>query len=625
MCILVWSRMPSRINVGTEQFPNWKELGNPGHTVNRPMERFRYQAGLCSWTERTETLVVKEGLQKLYGNLIQNNSIKAFGRDLFPKEAKEIKKGKEAVFPINFAHSTRGARKRRSNGAAKPSRIKDDIEVEKVLMKKREPAADDEGQSSKEEAGRPLRSRKIGFQGSEESSIAAEVADLVMSDNDPFIIDLTDGSRRNPIRSSRGGARLSGIVQSIDKLSDGSSANEEYEDVPTEHYSPRRTRRPAATRHSERIEESSGEDWAETEDEDLSDHTSAFERVPRAGDFGGRSKEPSCISSTNNSSQRKELGNRGQSAYYATFKDLSSNEPSNRAGVSDTCLQNESQTREFNDTPLEQNESSSSPSHASEAMMNGPPFEDEDSDESRAALQALRKWLKDFEEDKDGLKRLRTEQTVLPLPAAAQKRRVGNIAPQITSPWPISPQLIPQQVDHPSRDPPAPHARSSETREQQLATESAEILEPPIMAPGSEPVDYSIMPPPNNEEVQNLIDALSPTREMYFAWTGQPAPRTDPQQSYRAQLEIILGAFQDWWGAHRAEEPLPILTGALHWGGSVDDGEPLVEDSIYDEGFGMGNRARCGADGSSMDFLEWTGDMLESALREISGGDDRAG
>lgn len=282
--------MPSRINVGTEQSPDWRELGNPGHTVNRPMERFRYQAGLYSWTERTETLVVKEGLQKLYGNLIQNNSIKAFGRDLFPKEAKEIKKGKEAVFPIIVAHSTQEPRKRRGNGAAKPSKIKEYIEVEKVLLKRRKRAADDGGQASAYEARRPLRSRKRGCQGSEESSIDAEVDELVMIDNHPFIVGFTNGPQRNPIRSSQGGISLSGIVQPIDKLSDESSANEEYENVPTQQDSPRRTRRPAATRHSERIEESSWEDSAETEDEDLSDHTSALERIARAGDFGGKSK-----------------------------------------------------------------------------------------------------------------------------------------------------------------------------------------------------------------------------------------------------------------------------------------------------------------------------------------------
>ena len=626
--------MPVRINVGTAQFPKWKKLGDPNHLVNGPMERFRYQAGLSSWTPRTNTLVIKEGLQKLYGNVIQNNSVKAFGRDIFPEEANEINKGKEAVFPIDFVHRTQGARKRRSNGAAKPSRPKDDTELVKALLKKKKRATDD-GQASEEEARRPLRSRKRGFQGSKEGSIAAEGNGVVMFDNHPLIIDHTDGPRRNPLRSGRG-ARLSGIVLPINELSDGSPTDEEYEDVPTQNYSPRRTRRLAATRHSERIEESSEEDSAETEDEEIPDHKSAFQENPRAGHFGGKSKEPSCISSTNDPSQRNEkkenrrtevLGNRGQSAHYATYKDLSGTEPAHRAGVFDIPLEIEFQTPEINGASLEQNESSSSSSqsHASEAMMNGTFFEHEYPDGKLTALQAYREREKGFDEEEDGLKRLRTGQPVLPLRAAAKKQNVGNIPPQVTWRRPMSPRLNPHRVGHPSRAHPAPHAPSSETRERQLATKSAEIPEPPSMAPGSEPVDYSRMLPSNNEEVQSLIDALFPTREIYYVWTGQAAPETDPQQSYRAQFEIILGAFQDWWGAHRANEPLPILTGAMHWGRSVDDWEPPAKDSIFHEAFRLGDRVRRDDEGQSMDLLELTGDMLEIAVRDMSCGDDRAG
>ena len=562
--------------------------------------------------------MVKEGLQKLYGNVIQNNSVKAFGRDIFPEEAKEIKKGKKAVFPVDFVDRTRGSRKRRSNGAAKPSRSKDDTELEKALLKK---AADDEGEASKEEARRPLRSRKRGCLGSEEGSIAAEGNDPMMLDNHPFIIDHTDGPRRNPLRSGRG-ARLSGIVSSIKELSDESSTDEEDEDVPTRHYSAGRTRRSATTQHSERIEESSEEDSTETEDEELSDHKSTFERIPRAGNFSGKSKGPSCISSINNPSQRKELGTRGQGAQYVAFKDLSSNEPAHRAGVFDALFQIGTRTPKINGAFLEPNVSSSSQSHASKATMNEPFFEIKYPDAKFTALQAHREREKDFDEDEDGLKRLRTGQPVLPLPAAAKKRRVGNVAPPVTSRRSMSLRLNPHQVGHPSSAHPAPHAPSSERRERQLATESAEILGPPSMAPGSELVDYSTMPPSNNEEVQSLIDALFPTREIYYVWTGQRAPRTDPQQSYRAQFEIIHGAFQDWWGAHRAKEPLPILTGAMHWGRSVDDWEPPVKDSIYYEAFRLGNRVQRDDEGQSMNLLEWTGDSLELAVRKMSCGDD---
>ena len=582
--------MPGRINVGTAQFPKWKEIGHPKHSVNGPMERFRYQAGLSSWTERPKTLVVKEGLQKLYGNVIHNNSVKAFGRDIFPEEVEEIKKGKEAVFPINFIHRARGARKRRSNGTAKPSRSKDDHELEKALLKKSKRADHDEGQAREEE----------------------------------------DRPRRNPLRSARG-ARLSGIGLSINELSDESSTDEEYEDVQTQHNSARRTRRSAARRHSESIEKSSEEYSAETEDEEILDHKSGFQRLPRAGRFGGKSKGASCISSTNDPSRRNEkkenrrtevLGNRRQSAHYAPHKDLSGTEPAHRAGVSDIHLEIDFSSPEINGASLEHNGSSSSQPHAWEDMINRPVLENEYLDGITTALQAHRERQQDFDEDEDGLKRLRTEQSVLPLPAAAKKRRVRKVAPQVTSRWPMSPRLNPHQVGHPSRAHPAHNAPSSERREHQLAIESAEIPEPPIMALGSESVDYSTMPPSNYEEVQSLIDALFPTREMYYIWTGQAAPRTDPQQSYRAQFEMIHAAFQDWWGAHRAKEPLPILTGAMHWGWSVDDWEPPVKDSIYYEAFRMDNLVRRDDEGQSMNLLEWTGDSLELAVREMSCGHD---
>lgn len=270
-------------------------------------------------------------------------------------------------------------------------------------MKKRKRAAADEGQASEEAAQSPLRSRKRGRQCSEESSIAAEVDDLEMFE---------------------------------------SSADEEYENDPTQQNSPRRTRRPAATRHGERIEESSEEDSAETEVEEIPDHRSASERIPETGDFGGKSKEPSCTSSTDDPSQRNQekesrrmevLGNWGQSAYYARYQDLSSNEPAHHAGISDAPLQTESQTPEINSTSLEHNNSSSSQSHASEAIMNGPSFEWNYPEGEFTALQAHRRRVKSFFEDKDALKRLRTGQPVLRLPAAATNRRVGNTTPQVIS------------------------------------------------------------------------------------------------------------------------------------------------------------------------------------------------
>lgn len=117
--------MPNRINVGTEQSPKWKELATQNSAVNNPMERFRSEAGLSSWTKRKNTLVIKEGLRKLYVNVLQNNSFKAFGRDIIRKEVQELKKGEEAIFPIDFVHWT------------EPARPKDNIEVEKAVEEKK--------------------------------------------------------------------------------------------------------------------------------------------------------------------------------------------------------------------------------------------------------------------------------------------------------------------------------------------------------------------------------------------------------------------------------------------------------------------------------------------------------
>ena len=69
----------------------------------------------------------------------------------------------------------------------------------------------------------------------------------------------------------------------------------------------------------------------------------------------------------------------------------------------------------------------------------------------------------------------------------------------------------------------------------------------------------------------------------------------------------------------------PILIGVMHWGRSIDDWEPPVKDSIYYEALRMGNRVRREYEGQSESLLEWTGDSLELAIREMSCGDDRLG
>ena len=147
----------------------------------------------------------------------------------------------------------------------------------------------------------------------------------------------------------------------------------------------------------------------------------------------------------------------------------------------------------------------------------------------------------DFLRDDGALQRLRTAEQALPSPRSATHGGASNPPPPIVSP----PNSAPQ-VDQSSTSAPGPHAHRSQTREQKLDAEWAQVFKGCSLALGSESVNFSEVPPWNEEEVQSLIDALLPTREVYFAWTGEPAPRTDPQQSYRAQFDTIFGAFQDW-------------------------------------------------------------------------------
>ena len=63
------------------------------------MLRFRREKGLLSWTLKGNTRVIGEGLKKLFGYRLINNSMKSFGRDLTPQEQAEIRKGRDARFP----------------------------------------------------------------------------------------------------------------------------------------------------------------------------------------------------------------------------------------------------------------------------------------------------------------------------------------------------------------------------------------------------------------------------------------------------------------------------------------------------------------------------------------------
>lgn len=591
--------MPSLINLGTDDQPAWEELGNSNSVVNMPMERFRFHAGLCSWTNRKGTMVIKAGLKKLYGNMLQNNTIKAFGRDLTTREIKEIKKGENAVFPIEgdvVPATSQAAKKRRSTGAARPTKPKSNAKVGKVQSRKRKHSTEDEKEmSSEEDAQTQVRSHKRGRHGRKEDSIAAEVDDLVMFDEAPIITDQADATRRYSLRSTRRDARASRRVETTEGLSGESSSHD--------------------LRESRRVESPSHESSVEEDDEEMPASRVPFRRIPRPGDVGGKSKGPSWVRSAGEKGQGDEETdyrhtavpvNIGGTVHYATYEGLISNEPPHRVGVSSNSPHRHAP--ETIDAALAENESYPPQPHPFDVLMNMPLFEQGNLEEEDTPLQAHRKWVGDFLRDDGALQRLRTAEQALPSPRSATHGGASNPPPPIVSP----PNSAPQ-VDQSSTSAPGPHAHRSQTREQKLDAEWAQVFKGCSLALGSESVNFSEVPPWNEEEVQSLIDALLPTREVYFAWTGEPAPRTDPQQSYRAQFDTIFGAFQDWWRKHRPDDPLPILAGVIHWGRSVDDWEPPSKDSNYFEAFKQGYRAPRGRNGQILDLPGW---RLEDAFRK---------
>lgn len=630
----VWARMPSRIN--------GEELAHPNSSVNMPMERFRFHAGLTSWIERQKTLIIKAGLRKLYGDKLQDNSVRAFGRDLTTKEIAEIKKGDNAQFPTRgdvVPGPTKASNKRESKGAARPTEGKGNAREGKTTSRKRKQT--EEEASSEEETLPQVRPHKRARQGRKGNSIAAEIDDLVMFEESPTVIDQEDDGRRYPLRSTRKASNRTKGTKQAAELSGESSTDNDSEEGPTQSYEPRKTRKTTERRGNRRVHRTSREraseeegdyvfTWveggensnSESDEEDPATQKSSvetdddevivaqrhpFRRIPRAGDVGGKNKGPSWEEehqSTEARDYRKAVVplTIGGRTHYATYEGLVSHGPIHPAGASITLPQ--PQIPDGVNTSLDQNESGPAQPHPFVSMMNEPFLDERNLEEEDTALQTHRKRVREFLGDEEAeanapaSKRLRTEQPDLPL-APTQEAVPAQMVPQpISSP----------RVNHRRSAPAGAHARSSEATKQRLDAEQAEVFGQMFVDRGHS-VNYSEVPPSNNEEVRSLIDALLPTREVYFAWTGEAAPRTDPQQSYHAQFRTILGAFADWWKEHRPKEPLPILVGVVHLGRSVDDWEPPSKDSIYYEAFEKGFRAQRG------DLPDWSGPMLEDAFR----------
>lgn len=639
----VWARMPSQINR--------EELAPPNSSVNMPMERFRFHAGLTSWTERQKTSTIKAGLRKLYGDKLQNNSVRAFGRDLTTKEIAEIKKGDNAHFPIKgdvVPATVKASNKRQCKNAARPTEEKGNAREGKTISQKRKQI--EEEPSSEEEILSQVRPHKRTRQGRKVNSIAAEVDDLVMFEESPTFIDQENDGRRYPLRSTRKAPnRTKGTKQTAEISGEGSTDNDS-EDGPTQSYELRKTRKVANARRGSRgahrvpRESSSdeGEDYVptwveggedshsesdeedpttrkssiETDDEESVAQRFPFRRIPRAGDVGGKNKGPSWLSSTEEENQSIEARdyrkavvplNIGGRTHYATYEGLISHGPVHPTDASVTIPQ--PQVPDGVDTSLAQNESGPAQPHPFVSMMNEPFLNERNLEEEDTPLQAHRKRVREFLGDEEAeanappSKRLRTEQPVLSLEGPPTQESTSNNPPQVGPPSRNTPQVSQRRLARPG-----PHVRSSEATKQRLDAEQAEVFGQILVDRGLS-VDYGKVPPCNDEEVRSLVDALLPTREVYFVWTGEAAPRTDPQQSYRAQFSTILGALESWWKEHRTDEPLPILAGVVHLGRSVDDWVPPSKDSIYYEAFEKGYRAQRG------DLPNRSGPMLEDAFR----------
>ena len=131
------------------------EAPDPNVVCNMRMFRFRKEKGLLSWTEKGKTKVIGEGLEKLFGDKLINNSMQSFGRDLTPWEQIEIRKGKDAQFPEQKAAGKsppqEAIRKRKNEGANKTVKEQSNAKVQKSPRQKRPLEVDEDLDSANDQ------------------------------------------------------------------------------------------------------------------------------------------------------------------------------------------------------------------------------------------------------------------------------------------------------------------------------------------------------------------------------------------------------------------------------------------------------------------------------------------
>ncbi|KAF6241800.1 hypothetical protein HO173_000512 [Letharia columbiana] len=130
------------------------EAPDPNVVCNMRMLRFRRDKGLLSWTEKGNTKVIGEGLEKLFGDRLINNSMQSFGRDLTPQEQMEIRKGKNAQFPKQNAAGGSptqvATKKRKTRGDTKTLKRQSKALIPEAPRQKR-PREDDEDLDSSDD------------------------------------------------------------------------------------------------------------------------------------------------------------------------------------------------------------------------------------------------------------------------------------------------------------------------------------------------------------------------------------------------------------------------------------------------------------------------------------------
>ena len=122
------------------------EAPDANAVCNMRMLRFRREKGMLSWTQKGNTKAIGEGLEKLFGNRLINNSMKSFGRDLKPQEQAEIRKGRDANFAETYHIATTTSattRPRNGKGTAKTPKQPGHAEGQRTSHQKR-PHEDDE-------------------------------------------------------------------------------------------------------------------------------------------------------------------------------------------------------------------------------------------------------------------------------------------------------------------------------------------------------------------------------------------------------------------------------------------------------------------------------------------------